>query len=360
MADTANVQASVFTLYSIGTAAENIVFPETELEVWPGEQKQGLDGDVTSHQENISVDGQNAVGQKYTQNINTGNVIRAKWLSRNTNKPFPGLIKRGESVKIWRNADSDEFWWEEMGKDIHYRRGDIHVIACISTIVEKGDPISMENAYWFEIDSLNGVIRLSTTKLNNEACSYLFEFMTREGMFRLEDSVGNYLRLDSVDQRWRIVNAAGTELDMHAENTTLSMSGKMTINAQNMDFNIEQLFKVIAQDMTQEISNAITTSSTTHEVTTTASYTLNSLTADMNATTSYSISAPTIGLNGALTSMGFGGGAGSAKFVGSMDIEGTTTMDGDSTVTGTLMNDGKNVTTHHHRGDSGGTTGPME
>lgn len=360
MAQPGNMQASVFNLYSIGTAAENIVFGVTDLEVWPSEQRQALDGDVTTNQENISVEGQDAVGRKYTQNINTGNVIKAKWLSRDTHRPYPGLIRRGEKVMIWRSADSDEYFWEEMGTDIRYRRGDMWTIACISTVVGPDDPISMENAYWFEIDSLNGVIRLSTTQLNGEACTYLFEFMTRDGMFRLQDSIGNYLRLDSVDQRWRIVNAAETTLDMHAENTTLSMNGKFTINAQNWEANIQDLIKFNATDFVQEIGNSITVKATTKEETITSEYSLNTTTAAMLASATYSVTSAAIGLNGPLTSMGMGGGAGSAKFVGSMAIEGDTTMIGAQTVDGTITNNGINVSTHKHRGDSGGQTGNMQ
>ena len=132
------------------------------------------------------------------------------------------------------------------------------------------------------------------------------------------------------------------------------MSGKMTINAQNMEFNIDQLFKVIASDFTQEIDNAITVTATTKEETYTASYTLNSLTADMTATTKYSINSPIIALNGALTSTGYGGGVGKAVFRGETDFEGPTNVEGD------LTNNGINVSRHDHQGDSGGTTGPMQ
>ena len=361
MFDQGQVQASVFVLYSIGMAAENMEFGgSSELEVLPGEQMQALDGDVTANQENMSSEGQDSVGRKYTQNINTGKVIRAKWLSRNTNRPFPSLIRRGESVMIWRNSDTDEFWWEEMGQNIRYRRGDVYTIACISTIVGPDDPISMENSYWFEIDSLNGIIRFSTTDLNGELCRYLVEIMAKEGKLLIEDTIGNYLRLDSVDQRWRIVNAAATELDMHAENTTLSMTGKMVINAQNMDMNIDQLLKISATDFKQEISNSIEVSAVTKTENITTSYSLETVQATMTATANYTINSASIALNGPLTSMGYGGGAGSAKFVGSMDIEGNTTMTGDQNVDGTITNNGINVSTHNHRGDSGGQTGNMQ
>lgn len=345
MSGEASVDFSVFKLYSIGTSAEDLEFPNTELEVWPTEQMSAVDGDITSNQTNISAEGQNADGQKYTQNINSGTTLKAKWLSRDTNRPYPGLIRRGESVMIWRNADTSEWWWEEMGKDHSYRRGDMWILACVSTIVKEGESLSPLNSYWFEIDSLNGVIRLSTTKLNNEACNYIFEFMTREGTFRLVDSIGNLLKLESKDLRWTILNAAQTSLVMDAENTTLSMAGKYTINAANMDVNILNDININATTKTENIRSE---------------FTLNTVTATMTATANYTVNSAAITLNGPLSSYGYGGGPGSSKFTGTMDVEGETTFKGDSTVTGTLTNNGINVTRHNHRGDSGGMTGLMQ
>lgn len=339
------MQASVFHLYSIGTAAENMEFGKRELEVWPGEQMYGLDGDVTSNQTNISAEGQNATGEKYTQNINTGTTIPAKWLSRNTNRPYPSLIRRGEKVKIWRNSDTSEFWWEEMGEDIHMRRGDIYTLACISTIIDKDTPISHENSYWFEIDSLNGVIRLSTTKLNNEACEYLFEFMTREGTFTVSDSIGNFMKLESTDHRWTIKNASDTTLVMDGADTTLTMSGKYTVNAQECEYNIQNTFTTNCDQKVDKFTSS-------WEVTTEKS--------TISSMSNYTVNSASITLNGPLSSFGLGGGAGSAEFTGTMKLHGDSTFNGDSTVSGTLMNAGKNVTTHNHRGDSGGNTGPMQ
>lgn len=338
-------QASVFNLYSIGTAAENMEFGTRTLEVWPGEQMSGIDGDVTSNQTNITTEGENARGEKYTQNINTGSTIKANWLSRDTNRPYPSLIRRGEEVMIWRNADTDEFWWEEMGKSAHMRRGDIYSIACISTIVEEGDQISHLNSYWFEIDSLNGVIRLSTTKLNGEVASYLFEIMTRQGTYKLEDDIGNQMLLESTDHRWTIKNASDTSLIMDGVNTTLSMTGKYTVNAQECEYNIQNTFTT---NCDQKIDNF------------TSSWEVNTQQTTLNSVAGYTLNAVMISLNGVIASGGYGGGAGSASFTGTMSIEGATSITGTTAIDGILTNNGINVSTHDHRGDSGGNTGPMK
>lgn len=332
-------ETSVFRIYAIGNAAENLEFGETELEVWPGEKFPTLDGDVTANQENISAEGENAEGQKYTQNINTGNVIRAKWLSRDTNRPFPSLIRRGELVILWRNADSDQFYWEEMGTDIRYRRGDIWTLACISTVVQGEDPISPLNAYWFEIDSLNGVVRLSTTKLNGEATAYEMEFMTREGTFRIEDDIGNFIKLESNDQRWTIANASESTMVMDAENVTLSMNGKYTVNAQEMEVNIQNGISINAQTKEENI---------------TTSYTLQTITASMTATANYNISSAAISLGGPITGGGYGGGAGSATFNGTMHVSEAVTSDSTIESAGDITAAGLNLNTHKHKDSRNG------
>lgn len=334
---------SSFRIYSIGNAAENLVFGEDELEVWPGEKFPTLDGDVTPNQENISTEGENAEGQKYTQNINTGNVIRAKWLSRDANRPFPPLIRTGELVILWRNSDSDQFFWEEMGTDIRYRRGDIWTLACISTIVNADDPISPKNAYWFEIDSLNGVIRLSTTKLNGEVTAYEFEFMTREGTFRIEDDIGNFVKLESKDQRWTLANASDSKLVMEAENVTLSMNGKYTIKAQEMEVDIQNGISINAQTKEENIA---------------VSYTLQTITASMTAEANYNINSAAISLGGPITGGGYGGGSGSAKFDGTMHVTEAVTSDATIESAGEITAAGLNLNTHRHKDSRGGDCSP--
>lgn len=334
-----DMEVSVFKLYSIGTAAENLEFGQTKLEVWPSEQFPEVDGDVTSNQTNISTDGENADGQKYTQNINTGNVLQAEWLPRDTNRAFPSLIRRGELVLIYRNSDSDEFYWEEMGKNIHYRRGDIWCIACVSTVVEKDTPIGPKNAYWLEIDSLNGMVNLSTTKLNGEAAEYKLEIQARDGRVEIADDLGNFFRLESPDQRWTLMNGAQSSLVMDAENVTLSMTGKYTVNAQEVEYNIQD---TITENATTKVENI------------TESFTLNTITATMTADTSYTINAATIGLNGNIGAGGFGGGVGTAKFNSSLDVTGPVGMQSGLDVAGTIMNDGLNVTTHRHKDSRNG------
>lgn len=334
-----DIEVSVFKLYSIGTAAENMEFGQIELEVWPSEQFPQADGDITSNQENISAEGQNAEGQKYTQNINTGNTIRATWLSRDTNRPFPSLIRRGELVLIYRNSDSDEFYWEEMGKNIHYRRGDIWCVACISTVVDENTPIGPKNAYWLEIDSLNGVVRLSTTKLNAEAAAYKLEIMAREGRVELADDIGNYFRLESPDQRWTLMNASESSLTLDAENITLNCNGKYTINAKQMEANIQEDITVNAQTKTENIQQ---------------SYTLQTITASMNASANYTISSAAISLAGPITGGGYGGGSGSATFNGTMHVSDAMTTGSTLETGGQITAAGLNLNTHKHKDSRGG------
>lgn len=355
------MEVSVFKLFSVGEAAENLEFGKRELEVRPTEAQPDLDGDVTSNVTNITAEGKDAQGIAYSSNINATSTIKAKWLSRDATRPYPGLIRRGETVLIWRVGDSDEYYWEEAGKDTQYRRGDMWMIACVSDVVKEGDHISPLNAYWFEIDSLNGVIRLSTTKANNELVSYLWEFMCKEGKFTLKDSNDNIFTLDSGGHFWKLANATGSMMEMNKETTTFTNPHDFIVNARNIEFNAnENITMKAGKNIEGTAASAINLECVTYELKAQTSYTLNTTTASCNASANYSIAAPNIGLAGNISSTGVGGGAGTASFKANLSVEGSTDFVGNSNVTGILTNNGINVSKHNHLDSRNGTCSPMQ
>lgn len=325
-----HIESSVLRVYSRGIAAENITFGSRTLEVWLQEKSPALDGDLTANVTNITASGVNAEGASFSQNVDTSATVNAEWLSRNSNRPYPPLVRRGERLIIWRNADTDKYYWEEMGLDGTYRRGDIICMASVSTIVDKDTPLSHENSYWFEIDSLNGIIRISTTNLNQELTTYALELLTKTGTFKFIDGLGNGLYLNSEENNWTIENAEGTRLVMKGINTLLEMKGKLDVKA------LEAVFE-IQQGLTFNVGQT---------------FTLQSMNTSMNASVSYNIEAPNIGLAGNLSSAGKGGGVGTASF------NNTTTFNNKTTMQNGLNLDGVEVGEHYHEGVHGRTSGP--
>lgn len=325
-----NMDLSVFRVYSRGVAAENISFGTRVLEVWLQEKSPALDGDLTADVTNITATGVNGEGASFSQNVDTSATVQAEWLSFNSNRPYPPLVRRGERLIIWRNADTDKYFWQEAGLDGNYRRGDIVCVSAVSTVVDKDTPLSHENSYWFEMDSLNGIIKLSTTNLNNELTNYVMELMTKTGNFKLEDGLGNSLSLSSADSTWKIINAEGSKLELKGIDTFLEMKGKLNVKAleatfdleQNLNFNVGQTFS------------------------------LQSMNATMKSEVTYNINSPDIGLAGNLSSSGENGGVGTASF------NNQTTFGAKTTMIGGLNLDGIEMGEHIHDGQHGPTSKP--
>lgn len=325
-----HLDTSVFRVYSRGIAAENATLASRVLEVWLQEDQVAMDGDVTSNVQNISATGKTAEGMEFSSNINVGTTVQAEWLSFNSNRPYPPLVRRGERLIIWRNADTSKYYWQEMGLDGHYRRGDFICMAAVSTVVEEGTPLSHENAYWFEVDSLNGIIKISTTDLNNEATTYALSLLTREGVFKFEDGLGNLLKLESLDKRWTIENGDQTKLVLDGINTLLEMQGDFRLKAKNV---LCDIFENMKFNVAQNFS-------------------LQSMSSTMTAEVSYNISAPTIGFEGNLSSGGTGGGVGTASFNSQTTFNGRTIMEDGLTLNGIEQE------LHIHDGQHGPTNGP--
>lgn len=347
------MKTSVLRLWSLGEAAENLQFGQRDLEVTPTERLTSTDGDISSNITTIEADGVDANNVPYSTKVNAAGSIKAKWLSRDAARPYPGLIRRGEQVQIWKVADTDQYYWELTGTDVTYRRGDNYIIACVSDVIGENDHISPLNAYWFEIDSLNGVFRFSSTKANDEKAAYLFRFLMKEAMFDLKDDLGNEFTLLSLDNHWKIKNGNNSFYELIGNDINEECAGTKTTKARSI--------KQIAQD-------DITLESTTYDVTasdsvkvetnatewnSTSSYQVKSTVINLNGGSGVNLNAPNIGLGGALTSTGFGGGAGSASFTGNMSIEGA------HTVTGEMTNNGISITGHKHTDSRNGTTTTM-
>lgn len=203
-----NMNVSLLQPYSIGMAAANLQVGQTELSVWPTEKAGHTDGEVTDHVENVATKGVDGNGNNYSDNVEASVTIKANWLSRNSWLKFPGLVRRGEKVQIWRMGDTDQYYWELLGLDNDLRRKDIILLAVSNTKDEATKDLTAQNSVFFEINTVDKHITLSTPKNENEACSYFVQLNYGDSTFALSDDIGNSFVMDSVNQLMQMRNAA--------------------------------------------------------------------------------------------------------------------------------------------------------
>ena len=205
---------SILQPYSVGVAAANLLVGQTELSVFPNEKMPHTDGEVTDNVVNMATKGVDASGNNYSDNVETSLAIKAKWLSRNSWLKFPGLVRRGEEVQIWRIGDTDQYYWELMGLSNHLRRKDIILIAVSNTRDEKTVDLTAQNSVFFEINTVDKHITLSTPENDGEKCRFVIQLNYGDANFSLSDTIGNSIVMDSVAELIQMRNASDSFLKL--------------------------------------------------------------------------------------------------------------------------------------------------
>lgn len=204
-------KSSLIRPYSLGVAAANLEFGQKELEVTPVENLAQLDGEVTDTQVDVESTGVDKDGNTYSTSQKASNSIKAMWLPLDTYRAFPGLIRRGERVMIWRVGDTDKYYWTEMGLDDTTRRKDIMTFLIPNSSKEGEDSRTPDTAYFIEVNTVDKHITIQTNKNDGEQFAYLFQLNPGGKNATLCDDAGNYIQLDSTLQKIIAKNQMGSE-----------------------------------------------------------------------------------------------------------------------------------------------------
>ena len=233
--------------YSIGIVAQNKPLDSTKIEAFPVEEAPMADGDVTSKLTSVSVTGKDFYGINYNTNISAGNTITAEWFRyADGNRLTPPDVRRGEIVVIYQFGDADKYYWTTLRNDHTLRRLET-VIWGFSANANEDTPVNSDNMYWLEVSTHRKLIHFHTSKANNEPFTYDIQINTGDGSIVIQDDIGNYIHLDSAENRIEFKNASGSWYDMHKENLTIT---------------IPKQTKIITEDFIVEASNSISETAT--------------------------------------------------------------------------------------------------
>lgn len=299
---------SQLRFFSNGIVAANKLLSSNEIEVTPIEKLPFLNGEVSDAGSQITASGADNTGSAYKTQVASSNTIKATWLKLGTgNRMTAPDVRRGATVAIYQFADEDKYWWTTLTDDAALRKLETVVWAFSGTSDEsKGTDAS--NSYYFEISTHSGLITLHTSKANSEPYGYDLQLNTKEGYFRMQDDVGNYLILDSTQNHFEFGNGDQSVLQMMKQN--LAMTTQESISMKTKNFALEAQ----ASNITSGTLGIKAT--TTHN----GDFTENGA----------------MGLNGDMTTSAGGGGAGGTEGTGKITIAGQTELLGSMDVKGTV------------------------
>lgn len=222
------VEGSKLQIYGLGIVAANKPVTAKIIEVTPIEDLNFLDGEITDNVMEVSSKGKDAAGGSYETSIATTASIRAEWIPIGiSNRVTPPDVRRGEHVVLYRFGDTDKYYWTTLRYDMYLRKLETVIYAFSNTQEEAVDGMA-DTTYFLEISTHKKIIHLHTSKSDGEPFVYDFQLNTKEGVFTIQDDIGNYFQFDSANVRIQAKNADGSWIDM--DRKTINMYAPEDIN----------------------------------------------------------------------------------------------------------------------------------
>lgn len=314
------------------------------IEVFPLGVLGAKGGEISATVGSIKSEGIDGQGQKYQVTLEFTDSIPARWLPMDTQRLTPPDVRIGERVRLYRVADTDQFFWRTLGLDNNLRRLET-VIYAFSATQEDTEELNVENSYFFEVSTHSKHITLSTSKANGEPFAYKIQLDTEEGIFTITDDAGNFFILNSRDTLLHLENKDGSLLRLDKRNGLLVIPDTYEIQCTDYKLSASKTITTETADHSHKSSNYSNKTNV---------YNLDASSSITEKSATVTITAPPIALNGNVAVSGGISGAGAGTFNSSVTIKGSVkASSGDFT---TLTSMGKNVGGIHTH--SGGGSGP--
>lgn len=321
--------------YSLGTVVEDPEFGSKIVKIWPIEIIPSMDGDIDGEEVEYINDGIDSDGVKFEVKTLSTEWLECEWIG-GSNRQTPPNVRAQENVIIYRYADADHFYWDELGRHNHLRRGE-RIVWKFSDIPESDleTPSTTENGWTVELDTVTGKLHLITSKANGEQFIYSILLNAGESFFAVEDDVGNRIKLDSLNTLIELINKDGTLLHLDKKDIKAYAPDSIYAKAVNtIDFECKDFILKAAESIEMVTKSTKLTSEDIISMTTKA-YSLKTDTWDVECSTG-TIKGPitfidTVVINGVTTlagGMAVPAGGGSSAEIGApltitSDVEAT-------------------------------------
>ncbi len=162
--------------YSLGIVVMDKPENSDIIKVFPSEQLPFAEGNLTK---------------------NSRMQITASWMRTGSSNRFTSPdVYKGETVQIYRFADTEEYFWDDLFREPSLRKKE-RVIYAVSNIPGKGGVQSLDTSYFVEISTKDKRVHLHTADNDGELCTYDIVLDTSKGNLTLLDGKGNIITLDS-------------------------------------------------------------------------------------------------------------------------------------------------------------------
>lgn len=152
--------------------------------------------------------------------------IEAMWLPLgNFNRRTAPDVCKGQTVQIYRYADTDKYYWTTLFNEIGLQKLEHAVYSWSGVPASSKEASDSDNSYWLMVSPRDGKIHLHTSESNSEPVTYDISIDTKQGTFMLTDSKDNTILLNSLN---------GTLIADISKSITLKAADRITLVAKDI------------------------------------------------------------------------------------------------------------------------------
>lgn len=227
-------EISKLSIYSIAVVAKNKALSSKEIECVPLEDTPMISGEITDNASQYKSKAADASGAAYQTDITTTSTVKATWLPiGSSNRLTAPDVRRGESVALYRFADSDQFFWTTLRDDMRLRKLETVIYGFSATTDESAKPTA-ENMYFLEISTHQKLVHFHTSKANGEPFTYDIQINTKEGFIQIQDDSGNFFSFNSKERQIEMVNSDGSKVDINKKEIFLEATDLISLKAKTV------------------------------------------------------------------------------------------------------------------------------
>lgn len=256
-------QTSGLRFYSMGVVAANKLRTSKVIEVTPIEHLPFVDGQLTDTGSSVQAQGTDVNGAAYNTQVATAVTIQATWLPEGeSNRQTAPDVRRGAYVKLYQYADADQYYWTTSGLP-DQRKLETVVHAWSGSEDESAD-LDHTNSYYKELSTHDGHITWHTSKANGEFTTYDIQLNTKEGYFRFQDGVGNWMVIDSTQNLFQYGNSDQSLLQVLGRTMQFTALDSIGFKTKAFTLDADDTFVLNTKQSTITSTNTTINSTTVH------------------------------------------------------------------------------------------------
>jgi len=263
-----NNRPGTLALVGIGNVAEDIKPGSDTIYISITEYLVYKEGDLVA-KESINYTTTDIDGNITTVNKTKDDKIYATWI-QTPNRILPPTVCKGETVEVYRIADTDKYYWSTIYNELELRKLEVaHWVFSNKRKIgnRKSGLTWLKQVYELIVNTVDKYIRLRTDMSDGEKAAYNLELNTGEGIAFLTDQKENSVALYTPDSELHIsiikdIHTASNNNYVTA-NETMSLVSKYAKRTGSLTIDdITKVYTLNASDLANIHSETINTTAT--------------------------------------------------------------------------------------------------